>query len=479
MKIPARSVRAHQLAVEARNLTKVYRLYPSATWQLLDLLGVTRLTPGRNFAEHVALSGVDFVVTRGERVGIIGRNGAGKSTLLKLITGAASPTVGSLTVNGEVQALMHVGLGFHPEFTGRENIRASLLYIGFSGRERTAAEQDIIDFCELGEYIDQPLKTYSLGMQTRLQFACATAVKPDILVIDEILGAGDAYFSVKSWMRMQRLTQSGCTLLLVSHSMPQILQFCDRCIWIEAGGIYLDSKPRDVVCAYEAYMERMSDRLGSGARDLSLPDRPGPSLRLAVSEVSLPAKTSTAPDADATIKPLVEHLADGQAVLRWPARAGPKLHDFGLYLDDGVRTTRFAEGSEVEFRFTVINEVEAVNCRYQITVFSLDNRRITRLLSPVDTFDGISKGHQVRMALSPCLLNAGEYYINLAILPHDALRTGAPLERFDLVASFYDFEVTRTLDYRDRCVFTHPAQWTIGASKEPVTAPHGLNSSDG
>jgi len=209
------------LSIALENVSKVYRLYPSPVAQMIDVLGLDRFMPWRraSYPEFPALDDVTLTLHKGERVGIVGRNGAGKTTLLKLITGNFRPSKGTVRVEGRVQALMQVGLGFHPEFTGRENIRSSLLYNGLSGEAFQAAVADVIDFVELGEFLDQPLKTYSLGMSGRLQFAAATAIQPEILIVDEVLGAGDAYFSAKSAERMERFAESGCTLLLVSHSM--------------------------------------------------------------------------------------------------------------------------------------------------------------------------------------------------------------------------------------------------------------------
>ena len=157
---------------------------------------------------------------------------------------------------------MATGVGFHSDFTGAENIRASLLYSGLPGKEIEATIDDIVDFCELGDFLHQPVKTYSLGMRSRLQFAAATAIKPDILIIDEMLGAGDAYFTIKSNERLRKLTSSGCTVLLVTHSMSHVIQLCQRAIWINHGRILKEGEPRDVVGAYEAYCAtRQGDRV--------------------------------------------------------------------------------------------------------------------------------------------------------------------------------------------------------------------------
>ncbi len=252
-------------AIQLDELSKTYRLYNSIGDQIWALTGLDRYrfwrkTKVQNFQalDHLSLS-----IGAGERVGIVGRNGAGKTTLLKILTGAIQPTSGSLRVDGPVQALMQVGLGFHPDFTGYQNIHSSLIYNGLDADETEAAIAEIVDFVELGDFLQQPLKTYSLGMRSRLQFATATSIHPDILVIDEVLGAGDAYFSAKSADRVKRLTSSGCTLLLVSHSMSQILQFCDRVIWLDLGKVVMDGPPLEVVNAYEEFIHSVLEKIGS------------------------------------------------------------------------------------------------------------------------------------------------------------------------------------------------------------------------
>ncbi|MBM3484537.1 MAG: ABC transporter ATP-binding protein, partial [Alphaproteobacteria bacterium] len=220
-------------------------------------LGGLKFWKRRRKRFHEALKGISFELRKGERLAVIGRNGAGKSTLLKLFNENFQPTLGHIEVNGTVQALLHTGLGFFPDFTGYENLRSSLLYNGLSPGELEGAIAEIVDFVELGEFLHQPFKTYSLGMRSRLQFAAATAIHPDILLIDEVLGAGDAYFTAKSALRVKALTGSGCTLILVSHSMEQVLQFCERAIWLEAGAIVMDGLALPVVRAYEEYARRL------------------------------------------------------------------------------------------------------------------------------------------------------------------------------------------------------------------------------
>lgn len=241
----------------------MYKVFPTRLDNFLDALGVEWVRPWRKVKprQFWAVRDIDLELKRGSRLGIIGRNGAGKSTLLKIITGKINATEGELFVYGKIQALLETGAGFHPEFTGLENIRASLTYQGFGVEEIEEAIQDIAEFTELGQFLNQPFKTYSSGMQARLTFATATVLKPDILIIDEILGAGDAYFAGKSNERMKQLVEeSGASVLLVSHSMEAIIRYCDECIWIERGRIALEGSSLEVVKAYEEFIHKLEDR---------------------------------------------------------------------------------------------------------------------------------------------------------------------------------------------------------------------------
>lgn len=241
-----------EYAIEIENLGRMYKLYKNPTDKMLDAFGLN-FWKKNYYQEFWALRGLNLKIKKGERIGLIGYNGAGKSTLLKTVIGNIPPTEGKVVVNGKIQALMELGTGFHPEFSGRENIRASLAYQGLSSKEIADKEEEIIDFAELEDFIDQPVKTYSAGMYARLAFSTATAIEPDILIIDEILGAGDAYFAGKSVERMRRLTDdSGATVLFVSHDLGSVQQLCDRVIWIDRGRVVADGLPLEVTKMYYA-----------------------------------------------------------------------------------------------------------------------------------------------------------------------------------------------------------------------------------
>jgi ABC-type polysaccharide/polyol phosphate transport system ATPase subunit len=236
--------------VSIRNLGKTYRLYARPHYRFLDVLGLLRGRGG--YTEHHALRGVDLDIARGEKVALIGRNGAGKSTLLKVITGVTQPTEGTVKVTAEASALLQIGSTFHPEFSGRENVLAYLAHLGLGAAESASRLEEIVEFSELEEYIDQPVKTYSTGMGARLMFATSTAMQPDLLVIDEILSVGDAYFAQKSFERIGEMCESKrTTVILVSHDVYSASRLCERMVWVDRGAIVIDGPSPQVMKAYE------------------------------------------------------------------------------------------------------------------------------------------------------------------------------------------------------------------------------------
>ncbi len=262
------------VVIHARDLTKVYRLYTSPRYRFLDMFGMLRNAAGA-YTEHAALGGVSLDIRRGEKVAFIGRNGAGKSTLLKLFTGVIEPTSGTLDVRGKAHALLQIGTGFHPDFSGRENVYAYLAQLGVTGREADRKYGEIVEFAELEEYISQPVKTYSSGMAVRLMFSTSTAITPDLLVLDEVLGVGDAYFAHKSYGRIRELCErDGTTLLLVTHDVYSAVTICDRVIWIDHGRVLMDGDGATVVNAYENSIrvqeeQRLRLKAGQRAKELA------------------------------------------------------------------------------------------------------------------------------------------------------------------------------------------------------------------
>jgi ABC-type polysaccharide/polyol phosphate transport system ATPase subunit len=248
------------VAIAATGLTKVYRLYDRPRHRLLDVFGLLP-TGSSGYREHKALDGVTLSIARGEKVAVIGRNGAGKSTFMKLVSRVVQPTSGQLEVSGQIHALLQMGTGFHPDFTGRQNVFAYLAQIGVDGAEARRLFTDVVEFSELEEYIDQPVKTYSTGMAVRLMFSTSTAIKPDLLVLDEVLGVGDAYFTQKSFERIRGLCdRDGATLLLVTHDVYTASRLCDRMIWLDRGMVMIDDAPGTVIRSYEDSIRQQEEQ---------------------------------------------------------------------------------------------------------------------------------------------------------------------------------------------------------------------------
>lgn len=478
------------LAISLQNVSKVYKLHGSQSDQLIDVLGLKRFgfktrTPAKEFA---ALSDISLEVPRGHRIGIVGRNGAGKTTLLKLICGNFAPTLGEVAVHGTVQALMNIGLGFHPEYTGRENVEASLQYNGLARDEYRQAMEGITEFCELGDFLDQPFKTYSLGMQARLMFAAATAIRPDILIVDEVLGAGDAYFVAKSKQRVEKLVGSGCTMLLVSHSMQQVLELCDEAIWLHEGRIRMQGEAFLVVKAYEEYLQTPIGTLSSGSPKVNKAS-PG-----AVKDAVL--ATPLRIDADAARS----HLANNanQASFQEPHfiphaecpqfRLLPKPSSFSFLAPGGLSRWAATRPDELEFAgFTIIDQSGETNqlialrpakfvlvvkacrggaysCRYSLNISNHLGQTITSVKSSKDEFDLMEGAERrVEILFNPLQLGPGEYTIGAVILQYDALELINSTGRYDLISRSFQFKVELPSSLSSlNNQFFHSAEWIFG-----------------
>jgi lipopolysaccharide transport system ATP-binding protein len=250
---------AHGSVVEARGLVKIYRQYASPAARLAEAL--TRRARHRQFR---ALDDVTFSVARGAGFGVIGENGAGKSTLLKILAGVTAPTSGSVRVEGTVASILELGAGFHPDFSGRQNIRLNAALFGLGPREVEEKSPEIIAFSELGEFIDQPVKTYSTGMTMRLAFAIATQLDPAILIVDEALAVGDGYFQKKCMDRLLAFRRGGGTLLLCSHALYYVAAYCDTAVWLRDGKVAALGPTENVVRDYERHLAARSIAAGAG-----------------------------------------------------------------------------------------------------------------------------------------------------------------------------------------------------------------------
>lgn len=445
-------------AISVRNVVKSYTLYNSPLSLVLDHTGLNKLLFWRKrhqAKKFLALNEVTIELRRGERLGIIGRNGAGKTTLLKLITGNYTPTSGEVRVNGTVQALMQTGLGFDLEFSGIQNIRASIIYNGLGGKNLENAIEDVVDFVELDDFLYQPIKTYSKGMLARLQFAVSTAIKPDILIIDEVLGAGDSYFAGKCAHRMQKLTSSGCTLLLVSHSMAQVLQFCDRAIWLDNGEIRSSGEALKIVKEYEKFI--------SDLKQISLWNQ-------AVEKESKPTPNEVKPKFDyATPKwqkevltKLVEPNTECTEVSRWTAEKGLKIVRVDV-LDKAGKISSSIESSDSAFiDIYFIAEFEAsFECRFVVLIMTLSGLPLIRHLSePQQITLKKNQEAQIRLSYKKLYLTNGEFVFSAAIYKQYDPDKPQEAIRYDLLSRSFRLKV-RGATKSEPGIFFHPAEWSL------------------
>lgn len=242
--------------ITVEKVGKTYKSYSNKKHRLIEWLTFG----GKKYHKDInILSNISFKVCAGESVGILGMNGAGKSTLLKIITGTTNPTYGTVNVNGRVAALLELGMGFHPDFTGRDNVLMSGQLMGLNSSQLLDIMPEIEEFAEIGEYIDQPVRTYSSGMQIRLAFAVATAVRPELLIVDEALSVGDAYFQSKCFNRIRKFKEKGTTLLIVSHDQAAIANICSRAILLDKGSVVADGIPTDVMNLYNAKLSKSAE----------------------------------------------------------------------------------------------------------------------------------------------------------------------------------------------------------------------------
>ncbi|MCM1118736.1 MAG: ABC transporter ATP-binding protein [bacterium] len=256
---------SREVAIEVKNLNKVYTLYDKPSDRFREALRLTR----KKYKQHYALRDVDMSIAKGETVGIIGTNGSGKSTILKIITGVLHPTSGQVRVNGRISALLELGAGFDMEYNGIENVYLNGTMLGFSEEEIEEKLPEILEFADIGDYVHQPVKTYSSGMFVRLAFAVAINIDPEILIVDEALSVGDVFFQAKCYRKFEEFKKKGKTILFVSHDLGSISRYCDRVYLLNQGVLLGEGKPKKMIDAYKQvlvgqYEEENGTEHGSG-----------------------------------------------------------------------------------------------------------------------------------------------------------------------------------------------------------------------
>ena len=417
-----------QPAIKVEGVTKIYPQFDKAWHALKYLLSFVWRGHVNHERENnlglTALAEVGLLICKGERVGLVGRNGAGKSTLLKLLAGSFAPTQGKLFVNGSVYCLFPGAVSFSYEQSTEENAIQHLSYLGLSRQELKARIDDIREFTELGDYFYQPVKNLSLGMRIRAEFAVATSQSAEVVIIDEVLGAGDIYWAEKIANRIETMCKEGTTLLLVSHSLSQINQYCERAIWIDSGNVLMDGPAIDVVTRYESFLEQISWRSG---------DVDDKAISLHYSD------TSTACTA----------LDDsGQTVNRLPGRDGVKIAGvwFNGLADQSVRLPK-DEPFEIRLSLRFMREGE-YNLRYLLTLWDSNGKRFAVSENELDcvSVDSavLEAGHEVWFFRSMLGLRPGRYQLTVTLSDAFAARftTNEAEIRFDSLHKSFEILVT-------------------------------------
>lgn len=413
-------------AIEVCNITKKFKVYFDKGTTLKEkVLFKNR----RSFEERVVLDGISFSVKKGEAIGLIGNNGCGKSTTLKMLTKIMYPDSGSIDIRGRVSSLIELGAGFHPDMTGRENIYTNASIFGLTKKEIDKRISDIIAFSELGDYIDNPVRTYSSGMYMRLAFSVAINVDADVLLIDEILAVGDANFQVKCFNKLREIKSRGTTIVIVSHSLSQIEQICERSFWIHEGEIREEGDPRTVHIKYMQYMEEkrqqsaMEEAKKQGEEQEQVQDIQKKSLEQEARHVSV-AEGEIQTDTKETVIDVTKRWGNGKA----------KIKRVLMLNHDGQESQLFLTGENVQIQieYEVYEAVE--DAVFGIGIFRIDevqcygtNTRIDRL----ERFDLCRDGVAI-VDLKELNLITGKYLLDVAIESGE----GVPVDYFREVCAF-------------------------------------------
>lgn len=328
-----------EYAIQVKDVSKMYKLYDRNRDRLIDAFGLSK-TP--KYHEHYALQDLNFSVKKGETVGIIGTNGAGKSTILKIITGVLNPTDGQVEINGRISALLELGAGFNMEYTGIENIYLNGTMIGFSREEIDKKLDDILKFADIGDFVYQPVKTYSSGMFVRLAFAVAINIEPEILIVDEALSVGDVFFQAKCYKKFEDFKKLGKTILFVSHDLGSIAKYCDRVVLLNKGTKIAEGNPKQMIGMYKKLLVNQLN-LDETTQEMVMEEESEPSLDNEPM-FTLGKDKETLWRNKYEINPNVDEYGNGKA----------HIIDFAVRDEDGEITNSINKGT----RFSIVSEVK-------------------------------------------------------------------------------------------------------------------------
>ncbi len=429
--------------IRVADVTKSYRLYKRQRDRLWESLG---LDFRKNYKEKHALNGVSFEVGKGETVGIIGTNGSGKSTMLKLITGVLTPTKGTIRVNGRISALLELGAGFNMEYTGIENIYLNGTMIGFTKEEIDLRLQSIIDFADIGDYINQPVKSYSSGMFVRLAFAVAINIDPEILIVDEALSVGDVFFQSKCYRKFEEFKREGKTILFVSHDLSAISRYCDRAILLNQGDKIYEGTPKEAIDIYKKVLVDQFHK-GSGTADAS--------------EGSSPDRGDQKSGADGKTKRWQDHFPVNPSLVEYGEK-NAQIIDYGLYDEKNLPTSNFIKGSMFTVRMRIRARETVLEPIFAFTIKNLKGIEIcgtntTMEKVPVPTMHA---GDEHIVTFTQKIdLQGGEYLLSLGCTGYQDGMFRVFHRLYDVISltvvssrdtvGFYDMNSTCILDPKD------------------------------
>ncbi len=392
----------HPLTVTA--LSKRYELYARPVDRLLQTLHRGRR---QFFREFWALRDVSFALEAGTVMGVVGRNGSGKSTLLQLIAGTLTPTTGEVATQGRVAALLELGSGFNPEFTGRENVFLNGAIMGLAPAEMRERLPEILAFADIGDFVDRPVKTYSSGMALRLAFAVATAVAPRVLIVDEALAVGDEAFQRKCFARIEAIRDDGAVVLFVSHSPQQVIELCDRALLLDQGCVLMEDEPRRVVPEYQ----RLLYGPARGATATA------PAGRAATATATTDAATAAIADEGAS-EPTFDPQLRSASLVEY-ARHGARIHDLRLHTTDGRDVNVLTRGAAYVVSYAVTFDAPAARVRFGMMIKTTTGVELGGATWPADNdvAGPFAAGACARLAFTfHCRLFAGTYFVNTGLM---------------------------------------------------------------
>lgn len=407
-------------AIQVQDVSKVYRLYDKPIDRLKESLSVTHKNYHRDF---FALNNISFHVKKGETVGIIGTNGSGKSTILKIITGVLTPTSGSVRVSGVISALLELGAGFNMDYTGIENVYMNGTMMGFTRSQMDEKLPDILEFADIGDFVYQPVKTYSSGMFVRLAFALAINVEPEILIVDEALSVGDVFFQAKCYRRMEEIRQDGTTILMVTHDMGSVIKYCDRVVLLNRGQFIAEGAPGKMVDLYKKILANQMDALEGELEEMNdfsggLAETAGDAAKAegaaGTAKPGNAEKTATARQKQAglmkdrlTINPSRTEYGNGRA----------EIYDLGLFDEQGNLTNLLLKGEyfTIKEKIRFFDEIQA-----PIFTYTIKDKKGADLTGTNTMFEGadikpVKRGDEYEVTFRQKMtLQGGEYLISMS-----------------------------------------------------------------